>query len=181
MKRIVIALTALVMSGVAHAQDNVRWTDPTRAWSFDFVTSGWGHAEGLPADGPALLTMPAAAPRDSEIRMCLVDQAFAPLPAGEGEPDIRARVDAVNTEQAIAAFPRMQLQNVTVTHAEIDGHGVASVEGVSRDNKFRGRILMTRFGDRITLSTISCISTPGMAPAVDAEIDTILSTIRFAG
>jgi hypothetical protein len=169
------------VTGTAWAQTDPRWRDPTRAWSIDFVSSEWGHAEGLPADGPALLTMPMRpAQTDAEVRMCFVEQAFAPLPQGEGEAEIRARVEQVDAAQATAAFPRMQLTQVNVTHAVIDGHTVAVVEGVSRGSRFRGRVLMTRFGDRITLSTIACISASGMQPAAEAEVDAILATLRFA-
>src|SRR5262245_36046377 len=108
MKRFIFAILAALLlapSGAAYAQADQRWHDPTGAWSFDFASSGWGHAEGLPANGPALLTVPMREPAtDSEVRMCFVEQNFGPLQPGQGEPEIRARVHQIDAAQAAAAF-----------------------------------------------------------------------------
>ncbi len=167
-------------AGAAVAQDDPRWIDPTRTWSIDFVSSDWGHAEGLPPDIPVLLlTMPMTPSTNDESRMCFVEQHYADLAPGEDAAAVRARAGETSIAQAENAFSRYQVRETRMTYATVDGVTVAIVDGVSRGSRFRGRIFVTAVRDRQVLSTIACLSTSNVPPQRDAEIDTILSTIRF--
>jgi hypothetical protein len=163
----------------AQTGGGARWTDPTGAWSLDIASAGWGRTVGLPADGPVLLTLPATPPADGEVRMCIVEQAFEPLAQGADETEVRNRAAQMNVREAEAAFPRMSLSGTRVSHAVIDGEAVAVVEGMSRGNRFRGRIFVTYADRRAVVWTIACISDSTAPAARSVEIDAILASLRF--
>ena len=174
-----IALLCMLVAGPALAQQGARWTDPSGSWSIDLATSNWGSADGLPAGGPALVAVPMQPPPDSEIRICLVDQTVERLPANPDEAEVRQRAAHIDVAQAQAAFPRAGLTQTVVGHSIIDGEAVATVEGLSGRNRFRGRLFVTPAAGQAVLSAISCISTPGMPAAPDAEVDAILNSLHF--
>lgn len=170
---------AAFAAGAAVAQQD-RWIDPTQTWSFDFVSNDWGHAEGLPPDFPALLlTMPLTRSSDNESRMCFVEGHVAALVPGEDAAMVRARAGEMSVAQAENAFSRYQLRETRMTYNSVEGVTVAVVDAVSRGARFRGRAFVTVARDRQVLSTVACLSTPNVPQARDAEIDTILNTIRF--
>ena len=176
-------LFALVMCGAlssAAQTPPTRWMDPTGGWSIDYMSSGWGRADGLPPNGPVLLTVPMQAPPNNETRMCFVEESYSAIAPGAVAAEIQRRGSQVGVPEAQAAFQRFRLTQTQVSHEVVDGVAVAIVEGASGGNRFRGRAFVTAAGNNAALSTISCISVAGMAASRDAEVDTILASLHFS-
>jgi hypothetical protein len=180
-----VIVAAVLMSALAVAaavaQSAPRWTDPTGSWSIDFESSGWGSGQGLPPppEGPTILIVPMTPPPENEVRICLAEEAFSPLAANADLNEVRARGSLVDAAKAREMFPRAGLTDIHISHVVVDGEDVAVIEATSGSNRFRARAFVTPASNRAVLSSLMCISVPGMRADADAEVDTILNTLHF--
>ena len=168
-------LIAALFAPAISAQVENRWVDPTLTWSLDLASSRWGQADAPIADA-VLLAAPAEAPPDNEIRLCLASQQTQPAPDLDSDA-IRSRGGQMDERAVRAAFPRAALRDIQISHQTIDGVSVAIVDGMSQSNRFRGRAFFTPTSGGSMLSTITCISTPGIAAALEAEVEAILASL----
>lgn len=175
---LVFALCMLASTAV-EAQQPTRWSDPTGAWSLDLASANWTRGLGPEADGHVLITVPTEPPPANETRLCVIDEFFSTLAPGFDPAEVYARAAQLDAHGVEGALRQLQLGQTQVTHVVTDGVTVAVINAVSRGYRYRGRMFVTIDGPSAVLTTVSCLSTAGMAPDRDAEVDTILTSLHF--
>lgn len=174
-----IAALALVTlaAAPARAQTAERWTAPSRAWSIDYVSSGWTFADPIPPDLAhlTLIMIPLEPPPDSEIRMCAVtERAYGEGLARAQVPLAGAQFDAA---RATAAF---RGQTVTgVTHTTLSGVAVAEVSATSSGRQHRHRVFYCPAPQGAYFVDIHCFWRPDAPAQGAAEVEAILNSVQI--
>jgi hypothetical protein len=172
-----LAAGASTLAGAAFAQAPQRWTDPTGAWSIEYVSVGWGTSDGLPKGGPTtLMTMPVKPPADNEVRICVAEQAVLKSPAAK---DAMRFAQGLSAPMLQKAFPRMEFGNAKVSHIDIDGVAVVDIDGKAGTNRMRTRFFFTPYQDGAVQTKLACVLDPNLRADLAAEVEAVLGSLKF--
>lgn len=171
-----LALAALI-AAPAQAQTAERWTAPSRAWSIDYVSSGWTFANPVPPELAHLnlIMIPLAPPPDDQIRMCSVTEMT--YDEGLARAEIAGAGARFDQARASAAF---RGQTITgVTHASVNGVVVADVSATTERQRHRHRVFYYPAAQGAYFVDVHCFRIEGVPAQGVAEVEAILNSVQI--
>jgi hypothetical protein len=182
MKSLFAAFVLVMLAAPAVAQENLRWTAPSGAWSIDHVSQGWTHANPIPPELAhfARIMIPLEPPPDDEVRMCAVSEGDI----GIADPDaerVRSTAGRLTEAAAVEMFAPRNQRVTSISTSTINGVSVADISTISNNGAMAHlhRIFYLPQNARVTFVEIDCLWAASLDPVKVAEIPAVLSTLAI--